>query len=187
MIDVITRNWGWVVLRGIAAIIFGAITVLYPAISLAVMVLFFGVYAIIDGVGLIVMAVANRQGEDRWVALLTGGVLAVGIGVVTLLYPAITAMALLAFIAAWAIVTGIAEITAAVELRKIIEHEWLLIMAGVLAVAFGVMLVVRPAQGAVAVALVIGAYAIISGAVLLAFGFELRKWGKTHGAAPIAV
>jgi uncharacterized membrane protein HdeD (DUF308 family) len=186
MLDVLTRNWGWVVLRGIAAIIFGALTVIYPEISLKVMVLLFGVYAIVDGVALILMAVANRQGEDRWVSLLVGGVLAAGIGALTLLYPAITAMVLLAFIAAWAIVTGIAEIAAAVQLRKVIKNEWLLIIAGVFAVAFGVMLAMKPAEGAVAVALLIGAYAIVAGIVLLAFGFELRKWRKAQSTTAFA-
>ena len=182
MVETLTRNWGLVALRGIVAILFGVLTIFYPAITLATLILLFGAYAFVDGIFMALAAIANRHGEPRWVALLIGGLLGVAAGLVTLFMPGITAVVLVSLVAAWAILTGIAEIVAAIRLRKEITGEWILILAGVLAVAFGLLLFVRPGAGALAVVLWIGVYALIYGIVLLALGFRLRSWGRTHAA-----
>ena len=96
--------------------------------------------------------------------------------------PGVTAIVLLYFIAAWAIVTGVAEIAAAIRLRKVITGEWLLVVAGVLSVLFGLFLVMFPKAGALAVVLWIGAYATTLGSVLIALAFRLRSWGRGRGA-----
>ena len=175
MVETLTRNWGLVALRGIVAILFGVLTIFYPAITLATLIL-------VDGIFMALAAIANRHGEPRWVALLIGGLLGVAAGLVTLFMPGITAVVLVSLVAAWAILTGIAEIVAAIRLRKEITGEWILVLAGVLAVAFGLLLFVRPGAGALAVVLWIGVYALIYGVVLLALGFRLRSWGRTHAA-----
>ena len=182
MVETLTRNWGLVALRGIVAILFGVLAIFYPAITLATLILLFGAYALVDGIFMALAAIANRHGEPRWVALLIGGLLGVAAGLVTLFMPGITAVVLVSLVAAWAILTGIAEIVAAIRLRKEITGEWILILAGVLAVAFGLLLFVRPGAGALAVVLWIGVYALIYGIVLLALGFRLRSWGRTHAA-----
>ena len=182
MVETLTRNWGLVALRGIVAILFGVLTIFYPAITLATLILLFGAYAFVDGIFMALAAIANRHGEPRWVALLIGGLLGVAAGLVTLFMPGITAVVLVSLVAAWAILTGIAEIVAAIRLRKEITGEWILVLAGVLAVAFGLLLFVRPGAGALAVVLWIGVYALIYGIVLLALGFRLRSWGRTHAA-----
>lgn len=182
---VLTRNWGWVALRGVVAVLFGLLTFFYPAITLVTLVLLFGAYAFVDGIFMVVGAIANRRGEPRWVALLIGGLIGIGIGLLTLYRPAITAAALLGVIAAWAILTGIAEIAAAIRLRKEITSEWMLGLAGVLAVLFGVLLIVYPGAGAMAVTLWIGAYAFVTGILLIALGFQLRSWARTHPAGPV--
>lgn len=182
MVDVLARNWWLVALRGVAALLFGLLTLFNPAVTLAALVLLFGAYALVDGVFTIVSALANRHGESHWVALLVGGVLSVALGVLTFLMPGVTAVVLLYCVAAWAIVTGGAQIAAAIRLRKVITGEWLLALAGVLSVAFGLVLVVFPGAGALAVALWIGAYAIVLGIVLIAFAFRLRSWGRAHNA-----
>lgn len=182
MVETLTRNWGLVALRGIVAILFGVLTIFYPAITLATLILLFGAYAFVDGIFMALAAIANRHGEPRWVALLIGGLLGVAAGLVTLFMPGITAVVLVSLVAAWAILTGIAEIVAAIRLRKEITGEWILVLAGVLAVAFGLLLFVRPGAGALAVVLWIGVYALIYGVVLLALGFRLRSWGRTHAA-----
>jgi uncharacterized membrane protein HdeD (DUF308 family) len=186
MLELLSRNWGWVVLRGAVGILFGVLTFVYPAVTLVTLVFLFGIYAIVDGVGMSVSAIANRRGQPRWVALLVGGLLGIAVGVATLLWPEITSVVLLALIATWAIITGLAEIVAAVQLRKELANEWLLVLAGVFGVAFGVLLVLNPAQGALAVVLLIGAYAVIYGSVLVAFGFKLRKWRTTHPTTAFA-
>jgi uncharacterized membrane protein HdeD (DUF308 family) len=181
MVEQLIRNWGWLALRGFLAIVFGALTLFYPGITLVTLVFLFGAYAMVDGVFMIVSAIANRKTQPRWGTLVFGGILGVAAGVLTYLWPGITALALLAIIAAWAIVMGVVEIAVAIRLRKEITGEWVMVLAGLLAVAFGVLLVIYPATGALAVALWIGAYAVVSGVLLVVLAFRLRNWGRSHG------
>jgi uncharacterized membrane protein HdeD (DUF308 family) len=183
--NVLARNWGWVALRGVAALIFGALTLANPAISLATLILLYGAYAVADGIFTIVSAVANRRGEAHWIALILGGVLSVAAGLVAFLLPGITALVLLYWIAVWAIVTGAAEVATAIRLRKVLTGEWLLVLAGLLSILFGVLLFARPGAGALAVVLWIGAYAVVFGIVLIALAFRLRSWKSGPVMAPV--
>lgn len=185
MVEILARNWGWMLLRGVLAILFGVFALLNPGIALATLVLLFGAYAVADGVLMIVAAVANRDEEPRWVALLIGGILGIAAGVLTFVWPQITAVVLLAIIAVWAILVGFAETVAAIQLRKQLTGEWVLMVAGLASVAFGVFLVARPAAGALAVILWIGVYAVVEGILLVALAFRLRSWGHgLSGATP---
>jgi uncharacterized membrane protein HdeD (DUF308 family) len=179
--EILARNWGWVALRGVVAIIFGLLTIFQPGITLVALVFLFGGYAVVDGVFAIVSAIANRRDEPHWVALLVGGIAGVALGILTFLMPGITATVLLYLIGAWAIITGVAEIMVAIRLRKMIEGEWMLVLAGVVSVAFGLVLFITPGTGALAVVLWIGTYAIIAGILLLALAFRLRSWGQERG------
>ena len=181
MVDLIVRNWSWIALRGVLAIVFGTLTLLNPGITLVTLVLMFGAYAIVDGMFMIVSAIANRKTQPRWGTLVFGGILGVAVGVLTYLWPGITAVALLAIIASWAILMGVIEITVAIRLRKLIANEWMLVLTGLLAVAFGVVLILNPGPGAVAVVLWIGVYALVSGVLLVVLAFRLRNWGRSHG------
>jgi uncharacterized membrane protein HdeD (DUF308 family) len=180
MVDVLTRNWGWVALRGVVALLFGVLMMLYPAITLVALVLMFGAYTLADGVFAVVTALRNRHGQRHRLALLVGGLLGIGIGVTAMLMPDITATAMLAVIAAWIVLTGIVEIAAAVRLRREISGEWILVLAGVMAVAFGTILVVAPRMGMLAVLLWIGAYTAASGVLLIVLALRLRHWGREH-------
>lgn len=182
MVEMLTRNWGWVVLRGVVAILFGLLALFRPGLTLAVLVLWFGAYALVDGAFLAVSAIANRKGEARWGTLLAGGLLGMTAGVITFLMPGLTIFALLVLVAVWAIVLGVAEIVAAVRLRKEITGEWMFIVAGLLAVGFGLVVFAAPITGALAVALWVGIYALVSGVTLVALGFRLRRWGRMHHA-----
>jgi uncharacterized membrane protein HdeD (DUF308 family) len=179
--DLLARNWWVVLLRGIAGIIFGILTFFSPGISLAALVLVFGAYSFADGVLAITSAIRGRE-NDRWWVLLLEGLAGVAAGVITIFWPAITALALLYVIAAWALVTGGLEIAAAIRLRKVITGEWLLVLAGIASVVFGILLALFPGPGALAVVLWIGAYALVSGALLLALAFKLRSWNRTHSS-----
>jgi len=172
-LDSLTRNWWAIVLRGVAGILFGIITFFAPGISLAALVLLFAAYAFADGVLAIVTA-GRRRGVDRWWLLLLQGIVGIGAGVVTLLWPGITAIALLSVIAAWAVVGGALQLAAAIRLRKVITGEWLLALGGLLSIAFGVLLVLFPGSGALALVIWIGAYAFVIGILLLVLGFKLR-------------
>ncbi len=178
MIDVLARNWWMLALRGLAALVFGLLTVLNPAITLGVLVLLFGAYALVYGLFTIFAAIVNRRGEQYWVALLLGGLLSVIIGVITFMRPGVTALVLLYYIAAWAIVVGLSEIVAGIRLRKVITGEWLLILVGMLSVTFGLVLIVYPGAGALAVTLWIGAWATAVGILLIALAFRIRGWKR---------
>jgi len=178
----LTKNWWVLVLRGVLAILFAILTFAAPGITLAYLIVLFGVFALFDGILHIIAAF--RSGTGHWWALLLAGLVSVAAGVITFFYPGLTALALLYCIAFWSIVAGIAEIMAAIRLRKEIEGEWLLALAGVLAVLFGIYLVANPGAGALGLVLVIGAYAFVAGIVLIALGFKLRSWGnrRLHAA-----
>jgi uncharacterized membrane protein HdeD (DUF308 family) len=185
-IDALSRNWWVFLLRGLAGILFGIITFVAPGISLAALVLVFGAYALADGV-LAIVAAVRRRGEGRWGMLLLEGLVGIAVAVVTLLWPGITAITLLYLIAAWATVTGVLELVAAVRLRKEIKGEWLLALGGVASIAFGVLVALFPGSGALALVLWIGAYALVFGVLLVVLSFRLRAWGKhppIHHAAP---
>jgi uncharacterized membrane protein HdeD (DUF308 family) len=173
-VDGLARNWWVVLLRGLAGIIFGLLTFFEPGISLAALVLLFGAYAFVDGVFSIVTAV-RRRSADRWWLLLLEGIAGILAGIATLIWPAITAIVLLYLIAAWALVTGVLEIAAAIRLRKAITGEWLLALSGVASVILGVLLIIAPGPGALAVVIWIGAYAFVFGALLVALSFRLRS------------
>ena len=180
-VDTLARNWWVVLLRGLASIVVGILTFIAPGISLAALVLLYGAYAFVDGVLSIVTAI-RRRGADHWVLLLLYGVAGIAAGVVTLLWPGITALVLLYVIAGWALVTGSIEIAAAIRLRKVISDEWLLVLSGFLSVAFGVLLMVFPGPGALALVLWIGAYAFVAGVILVALAFRLHSWSSSHHA-----
>ena len=179
-VDALVRNWWVTVLRGVAGILFGIVTFVAPGISLAALVLLFGAYAFIDGVLAILSAVRRHRSHDRWGWLLLEGVAGVAAGVMTLLWPGITALALLYLIAAWALVTGAFAVAAAIRLRKAITGEWLLALSGILSIALGLLLFLFPAAGMMAVVLWIGAYAFVSGILLVALGIKLHSWGRSH-------
>jgi uncharacterized membrane protein HdeD (DUF308 family) len=175
--DLLVRNWGAVLLRGLLAVLFGLVTLFVPGVSLVVLVLLYGAYALVDGILAIVAAFRRRQSHEgpRWAYFLLG-LLGIAAGVVTLLWPGITALVLLYVIACWALVGGVFEIIAAVRLRKEITGEWLLALSGIAHIAFGVLLMMSPAVGALALVLWIGACTLVYGAVVVALAFRLRSW-----------
>jgi uncharacterized membrane protein HdeD (DUF308 family) len=183
MDTLLARNWGWIALRGVAAVIFGLLTVMNPGITLAVLILFFGAFSLIDGILAVIAAIRNRKAESQWVTLLIGGIAGIIIGVCTFLAPGISAIVLLYFIAVWALIIGFSEIMAAIRLRKIITGEWMLVLAGVASVALGLFLLSRPAVGAIALVIWIGVYAFVSGILLIALAFELRRWLRNRPAS----
>jgi uncharacterized membrane protein HdeD (DUF308 family) len=182
-VDTLSRNWWIVLLRGLAGICFGIITFIAPAISLAILVLVWGAYALADGILALVTAI-RRRGEDRWWVFFVEGLVGIAAGVLTLIWPGLTAIALLYLIAAWAIVTGALEITAAIRLRKVIANEWLLGLSGIASLGFGILLILFPGAGALTVVIWIGAYALVFGALVVALAFRLRSLGRPHTTRP---
>jgi uncharacterized membrane protein HdeD (DUF308 family) len=181
--DVLARNWWLLLIRGFAGVVFGVLTFIAPGSSVAALVLLFGAYALVDGV-FSLFAVIRRRSQDPWWLLVLRGITGIAAGVLTLLWPGITALALLYLVAAWALVGGGLEIAAAIRLRKVIHNEWLLVLGGLASLALGTLLVLFPGPGALALVLWIGAYAMVSGALLIALAIRLRTWGRSHAATP---
>ncbi len=190
-VAMLADRWWVLVLRGAAAVIFGILTFIAPGASVFALVALFGAYAIVNGVLLLAATASVPAGVPRWGWLLFESIASIVAGVLTFIWPAITALVLLYLIAAWAIVTGVGQVIAAVRLRETIRHEWLLGLMGVLSIAFGVLLAVFPGAGALAVVIWIGAYALVFGALLVALGLRLRSWGRSSareappGAVPV--
>ena len=179
-------TWWLVALRGVAAVIFGILAFVWPKITLLTLIWLFGVYALINGVLALVQAFTGPKEGRRTGTLVFEGIISIAAGVIAILVPGFTALALLLLIAAWAIVGGIFEIVTAVRLRKVISHEWLLIAAGILSVLFGVLLILQPAVGALAMIWWIAGFAIVFGILLVALSFRLRHWRDLFGAAAAA-
>ena len=179
MLLVYTSSWWALVLRGIFAIAFGVLAFVWPHITLTALVFLWGAYAFVDGVFAIAAGVKSYGENKRWWLLLIEGILGVIAGVLAFVIPGITALVLLMLIAAWAIVTGAFEIAAAIQLRKHITGEWLLALAGVASIIFGVLLFLNPGAGALAVVWLIGAYAIVFGCLLIALGVRLHGMVKS--------
>ena len=174
LVHALAKNWWLEVLRGVAAIIFGVLALANPGIALVTLVLLWGIYALVDGVLAIAAAVMGGNPMPRWWLAIVG-LAGIGAGIMTFVYPSITAFVLLIFIAVWAIVLGIFQIYGAIKLRKEIEGEWFLILSGALSVLFGLLLLARPGAGALAVIWIIGVYAIALGVIYVVFGLKLRK------------
>jgi uncharacterized membrane protein HdeD (DUF308 family) len=182
MTFVLARNWWSLVIRGIVAILVGVITFVWPGITLGALILLFGAYALLDGIFAIIGAWKAARAHERWGALVFEGIAGIGASAVTVVLPGITALVLVYVIAAWAVVTGSLEIMAAMRLRKYISGEWLLILSGVASILFGILAIVIPLVGALAIALGFGIYAIVFGALLVSLGFRLRSWTRTPHA-----
>lgn len=168
----LTTNWWAMSLRGVAALLFGSITLSWPGMTLLVLIAFFGWYTVIDGIFAIVAGIRGEGGR-RWL-LLAEGALGVLVGLVIFFYPGITAVILLYVIAAWAIFTGILRVVLAISLRSEIENEWLFVSGGVLSVLFGVILAVWPKGALLTLVWLIGIYLLIVGIVLIYLGFRVR-------------
>jgi uncharacterized membrane protein HdeD (DUF308 family) len=182
--SILSRGWWLLLLRGIVAIAFGVLTWSQPGISLAVLVLVFGAYSMADGILGIWTAVAGGEHHEHWWVLLLGGLL--GVGILTFFAPGVTALALLFYIAMWAIGTGVLEIVAAIRLRKEIDGEWMLILAGLASVVFGVLLMAQPGAGALALLWLIGSYAIVFGVLLVLLAFKARSFASLAKQSPPA-
>jgi uncharacterized membrane protein HdeD (DUF308 family) len=171
----LAKNWWSLVIRGFLGILVGILTFFWPGITLIALVFLFAGYALVDGVVSLVGAIRAIANRHRWGALLFEGIVGIGAAVITVVWPGITALSLVLVIAAWAIITGIAEIVAAVRLRRHISGEWLLLLAGIASVVFGVLVALVPAAGALVIALWFGAYALVFGIILVALGFRLHS------------
>lgn len=182
LIETLKRHWWVPVIRGIAAIVFGIIALKYPGLTVATFVLLFGAWVLVDGVFRVVGAIGHRASDKEWGFDLIIGIVGIIIGFLTFHAPQITALALIIYIAAWALMIGATEIALAIKLRREIKGEWFLILMGLVSIVFAVMLLWNPLPGALALVWLIGSYAIVFGILGIILGFRLR--GLPTFAAP---
>lgn len=188
MLATMAKNWWLIAIRGIAAIAFGVLAFIWPGITLIVLVYLFAAYALVDGISAILAIIrgepeARRNGWTLAIIGVAGIIAAIG----TVIWPDITALALLYLVAAWAIVSGVLHIATAVRLRKEIEGELLMALSGVASIAFGVLLIVFPGAGLLSLVWLVAAWSIVFGVILVAFAWRLRNLqtasGSTSGRA----
>ena len=174
--QLLARNWWLFLLRGVAALIFGVLSLVWPGISLATLILLFGAYALVDGAFALAAAIVGRgNAEIRWWLVLVG-LIGIGIGIGTYMWPGLTALTLLYFIAGWVIATGVLQIVGAIELRNVIDDEWWLILDGALSVLFGIFLFIMPGAGALALIWLIALFAIAYEILMIGFAFKVKKF-----------
>jgi len=180
MVGQLTRNWWVPVLRGALGILFGILVFAYPSTAVTVFVYLFGAYALIDGIIALALAFDVNRGRG-W--LILSGIAGIGAGILTFFYPSATAVALVYIVAAWAIITGIFEIQAAIEWRQVLSDAWMLGLGGVLSIILGVLLFSSPSAGLLAWAWLIGIYAIVYGVLYIATGIRLKSFQPTQTAS----
>lgn len=179
MLHSLAENWWLFLLRGLGAILFGLLTFMWPGVTLVTLVLLYGAFALADGIAAIVTAIRGGPLTSRWWLAIMGGI-GVAAGILTFYWPGVTALVLLVFIAVWAIATGITQIIGGIRLRKELDSEWIPIVTGVLSVLFGLLLLARPAAGALAMIFAIGIYAIAQGILTVAFSLRLRRYAHAE-------
>jgi uncharacterized membrane protein HdeD (DUF308 family) len=175
MLSLLARNWWLVEIRGVAAIAFGLLAFLWPGLTLLVLVTLFAAYMLIDGIALLVSlrrAEPATSGHRLAVALM--GILGVGVGIATIVWPAITALALLYLVAFWAITLGLVQVIAAIRLRRDISGELWFVVGGLLTVVFGVFILAFPGSGLLSLVWIVGAWAIVFGITNLVLAWRLR-------------
>jgi uncharacterized membrane protein HdeD (DUF308 family) len=180
----LSRTWWVLALRGAVALLLGIMALAWPGITLLVLVALFAAFALLVGAVIVAGALANRTMDPGWWLMIVLGIVSLAAGTFAIVQPGTTLFALVLLMAVNAIVTGALDIAIAIRLRKEIEHEWLLIVIGVIAIAFGVLVLAFPPAGALALAFFLGFYATVIGVLLLALAFRARRWQKAsapHG------
>ena len=177
MVHALAKNWWMLLLRGVAAITFGVLAFAWPGMTILTLIMFYGAFALIDGVLAVVAAITGGAPAPRWWLAIVG-LLGIATGLLVFMMPGLTALVLLYFIAGWAIATGVFQIIGAIRLRKEIDDEWYLILSGVVSVLFGIGVMMAPGAGALALLWVIGIYAVVMGAIMVALAFRLKKFAR---------
>ena len=172
------RDWWHFAVRGVLTIVFGIVALIWPNVTSLALVLLFGAFVLTDGISTVATGIASRKYFKRWWALLLEGLTGIVIAAITFIWPNITGLALMYFIAGWAILTGIFEIAAAIEFRNLIPGEWTTVLMGMLSIFFGILLFVSPSAGALSIVWAIGFYAIFFGIMEIVFAFRLRGLGR---------
>lgn len=174
LLHLLAKNWWLVLLRGLVAVAFGFVAMTWPGITLIVLAICYGAYALTDGIIALIAACAGGTIAPRWWLVLVG-LLGLAAGIVTLMYPGLTAVVMLNLLAIWCVVRGVFEIVGAITLRKEIDNVWMLVLSGVLSILVGIFLLAQPGVGLMVLLWTLGAFGIAFGLLLIGFAFRLRR------------
>jgi uncharacterized membrane protein HdeD (DUF308 family) len=171
---VLANNWWVLALRGLAGVIFGLVALIVPGITLLALILLFSAYMVVDGGFAIVSSIRAARRKERWGLLALDGLARIGVGAVAFFWPSLTVLAFVLLTGAWAIVSGCLMLAAAYNLAK--DHgRWWLGLAGALSLGYGVLMVLVPPAGALALTMILGAYALVFGLLFIVLAFRLRS------------
>jgi uncharacterized membrane protein HdeD (DUF308 family) len=184
MQTLLRRSWWMLALRGVAAIVFGAFALAWPGATLLALVALFAAFAIVSGASSIAAAIRHRQADQGWWMVLALGIVAVLAGILAIFQPGITALVFVVLMGVNAIFTGVMDIAVAIRLRKEIRGEWLLVLAGIVSLAFGAIVLAYPGLGAFALVWIVSFYALLSGVLLLSLALRLRPRGAGNRPPP---
>lgn len=172
LLEHLARHWWTFIIRGFLAIAFGILTIALPGVALVILVFSFGIYALADGVSSLASLLRPHWQSGWWLAL--SGLVSIGAGVVSLVWPGMTAVALLLLIAIWAFVIGITELSAAIAYGGEIDNAWLLGLSGILWIGFGIIDFLWPASGMLGILALIATFLIIRGVMLIVVGMRMQ-------------
>jgi uncharacterized membrane protein HdeD (DUF308 family) len=178
MNELLQKAWWILALRGTLAVLLGVMALLWPTVTLLVLVAFFAAYALIGGGAAVIGAIRHRKTDDKWWLVLLLGIVSLAAGVWAVMLPELTLLALVLIMGVNALITGVLEIATAIRLRKTMRREWILVLAGAVSIVFGVLVMLFPAAGAFAMVWLVSFYALLTGFLLLSLAFRLRRREK---------
>lgn len=184
MKELLLRSWWMLALRGAIAIVFGLLAIMWPQLTLLLLVTLFGTYALLSGMVSVAGAVKNREHDEDWWLLLLLGLVSIGAGIVAFVHPALTALVLVLVIGMNALLTGVLDVAVAIRLRKHMQGEWFLILNGIVSIVFGTLVFIFPGAGALALLWMISFYALLTGLLLLTLAFRMRMHAATKTQGP---
>jgi uncharacterized membrane protein HdeD (DUF308 family) len=177
----------WMLLvRGVIAILFGVLALVWPDLTLLLLVALFAAYALLSGGVAIVTAVRSRGLDSKWWLPLLLGLVSIAAGICAVFYPALTALVLVLLMGANAFFTGVLDIAIAIRLRRVLRGHWLLVLTGAVSILFGVLVFAFPGAGALALVWLISLYAVVTGVLLLTLGLRTLRADHDGGAHPVA-
>ncbi|HEX7364106.1 MAG TPA: HdeD family acid-resistance protein [Dehalococcoidia bacterium] len=169
------KHWWQVAVRGLIALIFGILVLAWPGVAIAILAIIFGAFVFVDGIFTLIAAVNYKAGAGRRTWLFIRGIAGIIVGLITFFWPAITALALVILIAAWALVTGVMELIYAFRANQDSAIRWMFAISGILSLILGALMLAQPLLGALVIVWIIGAYAVLAGILLIILGFRLRS------------
>ena len=172
----IKESWWALAVRGIIALVFGLAAVFWPDFVWGALYLIFGIFAVLTGIVLVVGAVVNRRYSNDWWIILVMGILALLVALLMFMHPGPVTRVVVLLIGLWALLSGLFDVIAGFSLRKEMEGEWLLILAGLISMLVGVYVLFNLDSGAEVIMLVVGIYNILAGLLILITAYTARNW-----------